>query len=166
VGVPAVPQQLFDCGTRSGDLIIRRYLGEGNQYETPFVEPRMRQNQPLIPPDQSPHAQQVQIDRARPPAFVPDAAKLLLDLLHPRQQLQGRQQCGEPHHHIEEIGLLLPADRFGLVEAGKAPEADSSPPQCLQRPDQILFAISEVGTQAEKGLRGAAGRIQLHGDDG
>ena len=166
MGIPAVPQQFFDCGTRSGNLVIRRYLGEGDQYKTPFMKPGMRQNEPLIPPGQVPHAEQVQIDRTRSPAFMPDTAELLLDLLHPRQQLQGRQQGGEPHHQVEEIGLLLFADRFGLVDSGKAHKADSPPPQRLQRPDQVLFALPEIGAQAEKGLRGAAERIGLHGDGG
>ena len=93
-----------------------RELRQRLQHEVPFVQTRMRYNQPFVFVNQIAVEQQIEIDGARPIAFLPHAPKLLLNGKQPLEQIVDLALGSYFDNGIEIRSLSCgSADRPGLV---------------------------------------------------
>ena len=139
-------------------------FGQRLQHEEPFVHMGMRHRQVHPASNQIAIEQYIQIDGARPVAYLADAAESLLNLQKYAQEFfrcQLRLQLGDG---VEKISLSRRAANWrGLVIRRDLLDNDSGPsPQSLECPVEVLTPVAKVAAQGDI-CRHAHGRFDCRG---
>jgi hypothetical protein len=137
-------QEGRDCAL-SGDFQGRIQLVQRFEDEQPFVEPRVRDDQPRLVDDLVAVEQEVEVDRPRPPPWAePEAPEGALDLEQPVEQAAWRELGVDLGRGVQERRLVGVAPGLGLADRREAGGAEA-----VGRLEDRGLAVAEVGAEAD-----------------
>lgn len=94
---------------------IRSDVSEGNERKSPLVKVRMRYRQRIGVQNQLIVVEDININQAGTPLFVPDATQFLLDGLRSGQRFLRRYVGLHGYYLIQKRGLIRNAPRRGFI---------------------------------------------------
>ena len=125
----------------------------GGEHERALVRSRVRQRKVRVVAALAGHADDVEVERARPPPHQADAREGRLHLVQPVEEFARRDRDVGEHDGVQVVRLRRAADRHRLIDRRHARQLD--PLDSRDRVDTTLedvAPVSEVTAQCEDHL--------------